>query len=148
MSSPIYEEATEDDFRLSGPIVWPRLIAEKACDRFIFRRPELAYLVSLRRIERQRIAAGHPQPIKNILIRVILVRHVDKRRVAEQSRDFWHTIDRDEPISDVRAFLSRLREVLFRLMPEDADPKLACQIRFLASTDVKKIVLSFQDKWV
>jgi hypothetical protein len=146
MASSIYDEALPQDLALSGPEVWPCIVADRAHDRFIFRRPEVAYLIALRRLEKKRLAEGRPEPHKYMVVRHMMLTRVDKRRTYSRERIFWHSIDHEDATSDVRAFLNKLRESLIKVMPDQVLPQALCLLQFM--TQDRKVLLSFQEKWV
>jgi|GEM_PF-4400606 len=134
-----------DDYRYSGPEVWPRLTAETQPDLFIFRRPELAYLEAIRRNrahdERNRL---EPSPV--MTIRVERLRHRDKKFYRTKiDRVIRHVIE-DDRTDDVRKLLRTLREVLQMIMPEKPSQECVVRIRFYSQDH--RPVLSFQERWV
>jgi hypothetical protein len=138
----VYLKAESADYELSGPQVWPKTTAYETVDRYIFRRPELAYLRALRLIR--------TGPMSPTFIRIRISREYKNgsRSKVETIGAFVHRVDPDlQPTEDVAAFLRELRQVLYRVLPDRPQPTVSIRLRFF-NPHTKKAVTSFQERWL
>jgi hypothetical protein len=141
-----YATATPEDFEVSGPEVWPNITAYHPVDRYIHRRPELAYLQFMRTIITFRKENGMPEPT---FIRYTIQRidTSEKRKRHERLGVLGHII-LSEPKEDVRAFLKNLRRFLQRGMPTIPLPNNTILLRFQDPEILKGPQKTFQEKWL
>lgn len=131
----------EQDLALSGPKVWPRLCADEAVDRFIFRRPEIGYLRA-----RRKILAYGPNELTTVNVKVSREWQNGPRRQRETIGGFTHQI-LPNPLEDVQQFLRELRPILIRRLPDKPLPGISVYLRFI-NPDIKKPIATFQEKWL
>lgn len=141
-----FDLLTEEERKLlSGPLVWPRISADQAYDRFIFRRPEIAYLATVRTI-RTRVGSEPGA----VYVRVLRKRN-NQNYKAEAASSFWHVVRKpgEDDQEDVRRFLVELRRELVRMFPEHMDHTLTCQLMFGAGPSRGGAnLLRVQSKWL
>jgi len=133
----------------SGPNVWPRLYAERVVDRFIFRQPELRYLMALegqaRFWKEHKDLAGDPD---QMVINFFRIRgHGTSRRYRIKIGKFVHPIQKSDPVDDVRDFLTELRNYLRRCMPDKQLFGQAIHIQFSDPIVNKKVYANFTESW-
>ena len=122
--------AIAEDLALSGPHVWPRIVADRQADIFIFGRPELTYLPALRKLKARIPPEDFIGDKRHVAVRVQRARYVDKVvKTVGKARNWWHFVDRD-PEDDVRRLLEKLREVLVKVMPRDAEIGVCVRVEF------------------
>lgn len=138
-------EDQSEDLRFSGPSVWPKLSADHAWDRYIFRRPELAYLESMRRASSQRTRKGLLPDLSTIRVRIQRIRRQEKKEVVVCSTSFFHTV-LDEKLEDVRTFLKELRGMMARTLPDAPALDSSVIVRF-EDPDDGTYLTSFKEKW-
>lgn len=147
-SNMLYLQLPPEEIALSGPHVWPKITADRAVDRFIFRRPELAYLTAKRRMIEHRTELGQdPYPIL-MGVRYRRVYYSGGRREKNSMRRFGHNIDHDDPEKDVREFLENLRRILVRYMPDQILVNCSVQLRFFDYDNKEKELLAWQERWL
>ncbi len=115
-------EPSEPDLRFSGPEFWPKLCADDAVDRFIFRRPELAYLGARRRQRMKRAEEGlprsEPQSVRISIDRIDRIDVGEEKPYRSPQRLYtWRHAVLERPDEDVRVFLQELHGALGRRMP-------------------------------
>ena len=137
----IYQEATPEALALSGPHVWPTISATHPIDRFIFRRPELAYLIARRKLDKKRPGADA------ILIRPALIWHHQGRRKFQAKGKFTHFFLPDGQ-EDVELFLQQLRNYLKFQLGDVSLMGTSIVLRFVDPARSKDASLkTFQDLW-
>lgn len=143
----IYAGVVEEDMALSGPHVWPRMTADRAVDRFIHRRPELAYLTAKRRIAEDRKKNENQERQALMRVRVSRVFWSESRKHKSSYQKFGHIIDYEDPEEDVRKFLEKLRFHLKQYMPDS--PMLNCSVQIrLYDEGQNEATLSWQERWL
>ncbi len=147
-SNSIYAQVTEAEIALSGPHVWPHMAADYAVDRYIYRRPELAYLIARRRIKAIREKDGRTEPQQLMGIRFRRVYWDGGRHDRKGGQKFGHMINHEEPLQDVRRFLESLRVNLKRYMPDTPLFNCSMQLRFYDWERKNDEVLAWQEKWL
>lgn len=133
-----------EDLPLSGPKVWPKIVAEEQCDLFIFRRPELPYLEALRRKRREE----EKSPWKSDKIVVDLKRMVYEGKKLSPfgaSTSFWHKIQENQ-VDDVRAYLLELRMSAQKIMPNGPCPSAVLLVAI--KNERGKRMIRFQETWI
>lgn len=133
-----------EDLRLSGPHVWPDLSAEQTVDRYIQRRPELAYLRALRRVlagEKGRTDLAPAIQVVSARLRTL----PGNRQGQIHLGDFLHLTTLDDRQADVRGMLRSLRRLLLRQMPPE--PLLGTRVSLLFRYD-DKIMARYQAEWL
>lgn len=143
----IYAISKRADLNLSGPNVWPKLTAELAADRFIFRRPELAYLEGLRRMADARRRDSMDPEVPILLAKVYRIHFKGPKKRFDSISDIMHDVQWADRLEDVRRFLSRLRTVLVKHMPDDAALDQGVLVKFI-DADTREQAVSFQERWV
>lgn len=147
--STVYSALTEEDAALSGPHVWPKLMADHAVDRFIFRRPELPYLVAKKRLLATREEKELPYPdLMGIRFRRHYYGANGYAREQKGVQRFAHAIKPNNKEEDVRAFLHTLRAILNRNMPDRPIINCSIQLRFYDVDHPKAQILSWQERWL
>jgi hypothetical protein len=147
-AAPLYSSLTPEDIRLSGPHAWPKIAADHAVDRFIFRRPELAYIVAKKRmLERRKKAQLDPHP-SLMGVRFRRVYYDGGRRDRKGTQRFGHPINHDDDQADVREFLVNLRRILNRSVPDQPLVNCSVQLRFYDFAAKTDELLSWQEKWL
>jgi len=121
---------------------------DHAVDRYIFRRPELAYLIARRRIADIREKSGSKEPQKLMGVRFRRVYWDGGRHDRKGGQKFGHLIDHKEPLQDVQRFLENLRINLRRYMPDNPLYNCSMQLRFFDWDNKNEEVLSWQEKWL
>lgn len=148
----VYRKATEEDFSLSGPHVWPKDTIFTPTDRFIVARPELAYLQARRRMEKTRQREQRDPEPEFIGIRIIRQHHETigrkTRPKARALQRYSHRIDRENALDDVREFNRRLRTMLIRCMPDHTTQNCWAQIRFYDRDQPSIQLLLFSQRWL
>lgn len=150
MPISLYAKMLPSDYELSGPKIWPSIIAEEAWDRYIFRRPELGYLKAKREIDKDR-RQSRREPAEYVQIRILRSYHDGNSRGPRrrQLHKWNRLINRDDTVADVRDFLEQLRHLLSRCMPDRPLPD--CQV-WLQFTDPAgspaRVVGSWQETWI
>lgn len=149
----IYRNATERDWELSGPDFWPRITSEVPVDRFIIGRPEIAYRLARRRMEKIRENEQRDTEPEYIGIRIFRQYEVDDKkgkpkRKAKSLHRFSHQINREDDSEDVREFLSRLRSMLLKCMPDQTTSNCWAQLRFHDRERPAFQLLLFQKRWL
>jgi hypothetical protein len=138
----IYLQTAEEDYAYSGPAVWPKTTAYETVDRYIFRRPELAYLKAVRILQEER-----PSP-NFIRVRISREFKNGSRKKVETIGAFVHRMDPDHDLTeDITTFLKELRQVLYRILPDSSQPNLIVRLRFINPQSKQKIA-SFQERWL
>lgn len=133
---------------MSGPSVWPRIYADHAADRFIFRRPELPYIVAKKRMLEHREQQGVEELPQLMGVRFQRV-YSDGGRIAHRGMQrFGHPINHDDPEEDVKDFLKNLRRMLVRSVPDQPLLNCAIQLRFYDFMFKGNQLLSWQEKWL
>ncbi len=150
--SSIYAQATDQDFSLSGPAVWPNVTVQAPADRYMVSRPELAYLQARRRMEETRQREKRDPEPHYIGVRIVQ-RYSEgtpgkTKNKAHYVQRFSHEINRESDIEDVKAFLTRLREMLFRCMPPHTTRNCWAQLRFYDRQQPTVHLLQFQQRWL
>lgn len=147
-SNSIYAQVTEAEIALSGPHVWPQMGADHAVDRYIFRRPELAYLVARRRITEVRQKEGREEPQQLMSVHFRRIYWDGGRQDSKGGQRFGHMINHEQPLDDVRRFLQNLRTNLKRYMPDTPLFNCSMQLRFFDWERKNDQVLAWQEKWL
>jgi hypothetical protein len=145
----IYSEVTIEDMAYSGPHVWPKIAGDSAYDRFIFRRPELAYLQAIRKMNekrKQKKAELNPMLIGIRLRRIYY--EGGRQGSGTTAQRFGHEINWENPTKDVRSFLVQLRHMLTRCMPDQPLLNCALQLRFYDYDDKRNVIMTWQDRWI
>lgn len=168
---------TAEDLQYSGPHVWPRLEALLTVDRFIFRRPEIAYLAARREVEkfarelrpRESIMpplpvvfgtietpTGSETPVVPAMQEVVTKREIRIaiRQVKKEDSRIMRTLIggfrhrvRSDMIEDVRTFLDELRTFLYRRVSIEPLPTVSISIDFFLPRRIKKLA-TFQAYWL
>ena len=141
-----YSTAAPEDFQSSGPKVWPNITAYEPVDRFIHRRPELAYIQFLRTIEDFRRQNGMSSP-DVIRFTIQRIDNSEKRKRHERLGVLSHIILEDR-IEDVRALLKNMRRFLHRSMPTLPLPNNTVLLRFMDPQIPLGPQKTFQEKWL
>lgn len=147
-STSIYAQVTEMEAALSGPIVWPHMAADHAVDRYIHRRPELAYLLARKRIDEIREKDGKTTPPTLVGVRFRRVYWDGGRHDRKGTQKFGHMINHEDPLKDVRRFLESLRVNLKRYMPDTPLYNCSMQLMFFDWEKKNEQVLAWQEKWL
>lgn len=144
----VYREITEEDLKYSGVHVWPKNMVDFAQDRYIHRRPELAYLVAKRRMIAERVKNNEDRDPAFIQIRILRAYKDGGKKRGDYTQKFSHQINYDDPEEDVREFLDRLRAQLKRCMPDT--PLLNCSVvlRFYDLDHKTQQLLSWRARWL
>ena len=148
LRSILFRELTEEDVVLSGPHVWPNIDASLPIDRFIHRRPELAYLVAKKRMHKARRKKGlkDDAPLINVRFRR---NYWERGRIERNAgHKFGHMIDYDDEIMDVKQFLQNLRRNVNRYMPNKPLFNCSLQLLFFDYQFKNEQLLSWQEKWL
>ncbi len=138
-----------DDFRFSGPAVWPRISAERMSDLIIFKRPELTYLEARRK--KEKLEAEDEEKLVHMLVTVYHLEYdTEKKRMSTSSRlrtSFWHFI-RDDKTDDVTKLLIDLRKAFEKIMPAEPNPYVGVKIHFSCERKWKSPLAAFSSRWV
>ena len=145
---------TSEDLKYSGPHVWPRLDGSLVVDRFIFQRPELAYLGARTLMEKMLAEHGRNGRGRKRLIRVAVRKETPAnagdpsgtRRVGQIIGKFVHAV-RSDKTEDVKMLLEELRNYLYRLAPHDPVPGLSITIDFYVARNTGRSA-SFRSMWL
>lgn len=125
-----YSTVLPRDFEFSGPEIWPCVSAQDAWDRYIHRRPELAYLRAKRELNKSRSRAKEDLA-EYIEIRMAYGHYQNgSRQKWEQLQKWSRLINRDDESADVREFLDQLRDLLKRHVPNQPLPDCRISLRF------------------
>lgn len=139
--------AQEDLKLLSGPAVWPVISAEKACDRFIHKRPELWYLLAKKRQRELRGASGL-EPAESIIIKIYEVggrRRGASRRAEGKIGEMEHFFSPNRR-ADVRRFLVALRSWLDKNQTDAPIVGVGVRLQFF-DRDIKYLS-DFRTEWM
>ena len=149
-ASPLYHSQTAEDIALSGPHVWPKIMADHAVDRFIFRRPELAYLVARKRMEERRRRENADPHAELMGVRIHRSYHdgTEHNRGSAGMQRFGHLINHESPETDVREFLNDLRRILIRCLPNQPLVNCSVQLRFYDYSAKNDQLLAWQERWL
>ena len=148
------DEIIPEDMELSGPHVWPVIIADEAADRYIFRRPELGYLVALRRMKAHRSEIGEEKEVETVRIRINRLYKTTKRKGIKGKKSIsktvrvFHHIRREDPTEDVVFFLEALRIHLRRTMKNQPLTNCSVSVVFDDTMAKKNSVLSTCSEWI
>jgi len=149
-ASPVYSNLTEADLELTGPDIWPITSAEHAVDRYIFRRPELAYIVAKKRMIARRKKKNQSLEPEFMGVRFCRLYYSDRsgRRDRKGTLRFGHPIDHSSAKEDVRNFLIHLRANLIRNLPNKSLINCSLQLRFYDFDFPNDQILAWQEKWL
>lgn len=142
----IYNDVKEEDLALSGPHVWPYLLADEAVDRFIFKRPEIAYRLALKRADSNRAKKGS-EPLKMMTIEIRRMWWNGGKQETKKAGRFGHMINRQDPLQDVKNLLEILRIQVKRSMPNRPLLNCSLQLKF-KDTEENEHLLAWQEKWL
>lgn len=151
--SNLSHQETKEMMKLSGLHVWPVIIADEAVDRFIFRRPELGYLVALKRVNENREKEGL-DPVDCIRIRLFRAyttqprKNIKKKSIRKTIGTFHQVINHEDKIADVRLFLENLRGMLKRTMPDRPILNLKVSLVYDDTELKKNCVSSHTMEWL
>lgn len=146
-SSLIFTQLSQKELALSGIHVWPQLAPDQAVDRFIFRRPELAYLLAKKRMLHRRKKEKMEIPsLMGVRYRRLYYEGGKTKNTAIQK--FGHTINHDNAEKDVKEFLRDLRRILVRSLPDR--PLMNCSVQLIFHDHGFRTdhILSWQEKWL
>jgi hypothetical protein len=129
----------EDLIEFSGPHVWPKTTVWSIVDRYIHRRPELAYRKAVRKIKETTIEQDDMPKI------TITIRSNLKGKTDTMGRFNHYFNEEESDVEDVRRFLQELRLILERLMPDNQCLDCSCILFFKQGT---QYLTSFQEAWI
>jgi hypothetical protein len=134
------ESEVRDLMELSGPAVWPSLTAYECVDRYIFRRPEIAYLRAIRKTDAPKIRCR---------IRVMTKSLGKRGMLREKVGEVIHERISGER-GDVTSFLRSLRFEMKRSLPEIPIPGMAIALEFdaLKEGGDKNAIAYFTAPWL
>ena len=136
----IYVKALPEHVALSGPVIWPHLSGELAVNRFIHRRPELAYHYAMDKIRED----GSGQT--SIRVKIFRVHHDRGRKTKVVGRFHFHAAY-DTPLEDTRIFLETLRRFLRVHVTVTPTLKFSIVLRFHHPLN-HELIKSFQQPWI
>lgn len=132
---------------LSGPHVWPRNTVETAWDRFIIRRPELAYMIAKERIQANRESLGI-EPADSIRTVIFRTRRQPNGPDEIRSLRKFHHFYLEDPLDDVKQYLEALRLNLVRVMPDKPLTDGGIQLRFDDHPLRKNSIVAWRENWL
>lgn len=135
-------------FDHSGPDVWPKMSGYNAWDRFIFRRPEIAYQIAVDAMNETREVDQEEKGTK-IAVRVCRqIQRLTGQRKESQVAKFTHNINYLDKTEDVRDFLEKLRSVLSRHLPDYPLPTSKIFLRFTDPELQNYKLFSWSEDWL
>ena len=137
-----FEETNPEHYQFSGPHVWPKTSGYQAVDRYIFRRPELAYLMARDTYLKEQYGA---RKIRAVIREKRKTKHGYR---TKQIGAFHHVINKPDTEEDVRTFLVELRRTLYRLLPDNMFPALRIVIAFYPENNNRDALEIFTERWL
>lgn len=144
----LYAALKPEDMALTGPDVWPKIMADHAVDRFIFRRPELAYIIAKKRMVEKRKKKQMDPEAGLMGIRLRRIYYLGGKREEKWMQRWGHQIIHEDEREDIKRFLEDLRRILNRTMPDKPLVNCSIQLRFYDFDAKTDELLSWQERWL